>query len=156
VPAPGETTATPAATCSATPLPLLSALEKASIEAPASTSSAANVHSADQPIGDLIKVTSKSTVVSLIELVLNMMRDGKAEVTLTGFGYMTTKLADVIQRMQQKEGLVQIKSVQTCLSERRTSQLLVCIGKGTDFEALVAALPEQTAELIEAGDVSAW
>eukprot|EP01004_Peranema_trichophorum_P010709 NODE_9535_length_582_cov_200.599129_g8898_i0.p1 GENE.NODE_9535_length_582_cov_200.599129_g8898_i0~~NODE_9535_length_582_cov_200.599129_g8898_i0.p1 ORF type:complete len:113 (-),score=20.81 NODE_9535_length_582_cov_200.599129_g8898_i0:186-524(-) len=95
-----------------------------------------------------INISLQRSPVFYANLAKRFLHGGEAEVKLTGLGDATTTVVGAAEILKRQEGLAVIKTIETSLSERNLSRLLVVVTKGPKFDELYKPPtgPEETAK----------
>eukprot|EP00996_Jenningsia_fusiforme_P005449 NODE_6417_length_573_cov_18.227099_g6003_i0.p2 GENE.NODE_6417_length_573_cov_18.227099_g6003_i0~~NODE_6417_length_573_cov_18.227099_g6003_i0.p2 ORF type:complete len:144 (-),score=40.00 NODE_6417_length_573_cov_18.227099_g6003_i0:71-502(-) len=90
---------------------------------------------------NVIKVGLQRSPIFYANLTKRFLHGGEAEVKLTGLGETTNTVVGATEMLKRTEGFVVVKKIETTLSERGLSRLLVVLGKGEKFDELYEEPP---------------
>eukprot|EP00994_Dinema_validum_P004356 NODE_2398_length_704_cov_160.641221_g1950_i0.p1 GENE.NODE_2398_length_704_cov_160.641221_g1950_i0~~NODE_2398_length_704_cov_160.641221_g1950_i0.p1 ORF type:complete len:128 (-),score=36.06 NODE_2398_length_704_cov_160.641221_g1950_i0:266-649(-) len=103
---------------------------------------------------DTINISLQRSPVFYANLAKRFLFGGEAEVKLTGLGDATTTVVGAAEILKRQEGMVVIKKVESSLSERSLSRLLVVVVKGEKFDEMYKE-PEKEEEAAAAEEAKA-
>eukprot|EP00993_Chasmostoma_nieuportense_P005837 NODE_6454_length_533_cov_26.864532_g6289_i0.p2 GENE.NODE_6454_length_533_cov_26.864532_g6289_i0~~NODE_6454_length_533_cov_26.864532_g6289_i0.p2 ORF type:complete len:145 (-),score=29.81 NODE_6454_length_533_cov_26.864532_g6289_i0:98-472(-) len=103
--------------------------------APATAPAAVDKEHPPKPT-NTINISLQRSPVFYANLAKRFINGGESEVKLTGLGDATNTVVGAAEILKRQDGMVNVKKMETSMSDRGLSRLLVVVTKGPRFDEL--------------------